>query len=108
MHNIRLFFTIHKSNLIFHYRVTRLVGADITGKWFKPIYEDGHSCTSYSDKSLKPLNLNNIYGVLAIWAAGMLTATIIFIVEKIYFSYSTEKFYKRKKKKKIRIIVQNY
>ncbi|GFT47792.1 lig_chan-Glu_bd domain-containing protein [Nephila pilipes] len=65
----------------FNYGVTRLVDADITGKTFKNDLEGSKLCTSYSDTTLRPLGIKNIYGVLIMWTAGLVSATLAFVCE---------------------------
>ncbi|GIY84177.1 lig_chan-Glu_bd domain-containing protein [Caerostris extrusa] len=65
----------------FNIGITRLVDADITGKWFEAALEVSNLCTSYTDNTLKALNLHHIYGVLVLWAAGLTIALIVLIFE---------------------------
>nr|XP_015921852.2 glutamate receptor ionotropic, kainate 2-like [Parasteatoda tepidariorum] len=65
----------------FNAGLTRLIAADISGKWFKPVFQASNLCTSYSDNELKPLELKNILGVIVIWCFGIATSILCFIVE---------------------------
>ncbi|KAF8774512.1 Glutamate receptor ionotropic like protein [Argiope bruennichi] len=65
----------------FNRGVTRLVDADITGKWFEAALEVSDLCTSYSDNTLKPLGLEHIFGVLVLWAAGLAISFVVLILE---------------------------
>ncbi|GFS43422.1 uncharacterized protein TNIN_317321 [Trichonephila inaurata madagascariensis] len=72
----------------FNYGVTRLVDADLTGKTFKSDLEGSKLCTGYSDTTLRPLGINNIYGVLIMWTAGLLAAIFVFACEIISKRYN--------------------
>ncbi|GBM02492.1 hypothetical protein AVEN_76531-1 [Araneus ventricosus] len=65
----------------FNRGVTRLVDADITGKWFEAALEVSNLCTSYSDNTLKPLGLEHIFGVLVLWAAGLSVSLVVLLFE---------------------------
>ncbi|XP_071037799.1 uncharacterized protein [Parasteatoda tepidariorum] len=65
----------------FNLGITRLVEADIAGKWFKSDLAISNLCTSYSDTTPKPLGLQHLYGVLVVWLVGMLFGAAIFLVE---------------------------
>ncbi|GBM02501.1 hypothetical protein AVEN_76536-1 [Araneus ventricosus] len=67
----------------FNLGVTRLVDADLPGKSLKAAVEVSSLCTSFSETTLRSLGLENIYGVLAMWAAGLLCGFVILIVEII-------------------------
>ncbi|GFW32489.1 lig_chan-Glu_bd domain-containing protein [Trichonephila clavipes] len=68
-------------------QVTRLVDADITGKWFEAALEVSNLCTSYSDNTLQPLGIQHIYGVLVLWAAGLTMSFIVLLFERNLFRY---------------------
>ncbi|KAG8182091.1 hypothetical protein JTE90_020451 [Oedothorax gibbosus] len=61
--------------------ITRLVAADITGKWFKSSLKISNLCTSYTDSTLKPVGMNHIHGVLLLWAVGIFIAAIVLMLE---------------------------
>ncbi|KAG8182092.1 hypothetical protein JTE90_020452 [Oedothorax gibbosus] len=82
----------------FNLGITRLVDADITGRWFKSSLEVSTLCTSYTDNTIKPLGMKNLYGVLLLWAAGTFIAAIVLILE-IFLSKFTVKSKKVKRSK---------
>ncbi|CAL1284858.1 unnamed protein product, partial [Larinioides sclopetarius] len=61
----------------FNLGVTRLVDADLPGKSLKAATEVSDLCTSFSETTLRSLGLENIYGVLVMWAAGLLSGLLI-------------------------------
>ncbi|KFM80297.1 hypothetical protein X975_23516, partial [Stegodyphus mimosarum] len=65
----------------FNTRFTRLVDADISGKWLKADQQIASLCTSYSENDLSALGLQHIYGVLLLWAAGLFISFIALICE---------------------------
>ncbi|GFS43419.1 uncharacterized protein TNIN_317311 [Trichonephila inaurata madagascariensis] len=67
----------------FNYGVTRLVDADITGKTFKADLVGSKLCTGYSDTSLRPLGMNNIYGILIMWTAGLVEKSLVLKVVEL-------------------------
>ncbi|KAG8182090.1 hypothetical protein JTE90_020450 [Oedothorax gibbosus] len=69
---------------VFNLGITRSVDSDIPGKYFKPALQDSTMCTSYSDKTLKPQGLENFYGVLLLWAAGLLCGLVTLFYEITY------------------------
>ncbi|GFR24069.1 lig_chan-Glu_bd domain-containing protein [Trichonephila clavata] len=71
----------------FNMGVTRLVDADITGKWFEAALKVSNLCTSYSDNTLQPLGLQHIYGVLVLWAAGLIMSFVVLLFERNFFRY---------------------
>ncbi|GFS43410.1 lig_chan-Glu_bd domain-containing protein [Trichonephila inaurata madagascariensis] len=71
----------------FNMGVTRLVDADITGKWFEAALKVSNLCTSYSDNALQPLGIQHIYGVLVLWAAGLTMSFIVLLFERNLFKY---------------------
>ncbi|KAG8182088.1 hypothetical protein JTE90_020448 [Oedothorax gibbosus] len=68
----------------FNLGITRSVDSDMPGKYFKPGLEDSNMCTSYTDKTLKPQGLENLYGVLLLWAAGLACGVIALLYELTY------------------------
>ncbi|GFW32498.1 uncharacterized protein TNCV_676561 [Trichonephila clavipes] len=60
---------------------TRLVDADLPGKKLKASLEVSNLCTSYTEAKLRPMGLENIYGVLLMWAAGLSTGAVILVIE---------------------------
>ncbi|XP_035226864.1 uncharacterized protein LOC118199170 [Stegodyphus dumicola] len=71
----------------FNMGVTRLVDADLPGKAFKSDLRDAILCTSHFENELKPLGLENIYGVLLLWGAGLIIATITLFCEIVHEKY---------------------
>ncbi|KAF8774510.1 hypothetical protein HNY73_017052 [Argiope bruennichi] len=73
--------TTHPIYENFNLAVTRLVDADLPGRSLKAALEVSNLCTSFSETKLKSLGLENIYGVLLMWAGGLLFGFVILIVE---------------------------
>ncbi|GBM02511.1 hypothetical protein AVEN_76543-1 [Araneus ventricosus] len=71
----------------FNLGLTRLLGADISGRTFKAAAEVSNFCTSYSESQLKSLGIRNIYGVLLMWAAGLSISTLVLLCEIINKKY---------------------
>ncbi|GFT34156.1 uncharacterized protein NPIL_693761 [Nephila pilipes] len=65
----------------FNLGITRLVDADLPGRNLKASVEVSNLCTSYSETKLRPLGLENIYGVLLMWVAGLCTGTVVLAIE---------------------------
>ncbi|XP_035226866.1 glutamate [NMDA] receptor subunit 1-like [Stegodyphus dumicola] len=72
----------------FNAGITRLVDADIAGRTFKYDLREATLCTNYFENELKPLGLENIYGVLLLWGAGLLTATVVLTCEVIHGNHN--------------------
>ncbi|XP_054717250.1 uncharacterized protein LOC129226644 [Uloborus diversus] len=75
---------LHKFNL----GITRLVDADISGKWFKAALKEATLCTSYTANHVKPLGLGNLHGVLLLWGFGLVLASTSLLVEVIVVNVS--------------------
>ncbi|GIX90756.1 uncharacterized protein CEXT_67031 [Caerostris extrusa] len=67
----------------FNLGITRMVDADISGRSLKASVEVANLCISHTETQLKSLGLNNIYGVLLMWAGGVLLGGMVLAFEII-------------------------
>ncbi|GIY87093.1 uncharacterized protein CDAR_255951 [Caerostris darwini] len=76
----------------FNLGITRMVDADISGRSLKASVEVANLCISHTETQLKSLGLNNIYGVLLMWAGGVLLGGMVLAIEIIINGFKLPPF----------------